>query len=124
MIIGIGTDIVEKVRVMNALLKNGFKQRVYTESEIAKGHRLNLSAANFWSGRWAVKEAFAKALGTGIGELCSLQDIEVKNRKNGAPYIEATGAAKKRMEELGVKNIWVSISHERDYVVAIVVLEG
>ena len=124
MIVGIGTDIVEKVRVMHALLKNGFKQRVYTEYEINKGNRMNLSAADFWSGRWAAKEAFGKALGTGIGESCSLQDVEVRSRKNGAPYIEASGAAKKRMEDIGAKHIWVTISHERDYVVATVVLEG
>lgn len=125
MIKGVGIDIVERARLCHALDSDGFKQRVYTPAEIEMGDtKKRLASVSFWAGRWAAKEALSKALGTGIGAQCSFQDIEVLSNEAGAPQMTVSGAAKKRMEEMGARKIMLSISHERSYAVAMVILEG
>lgn len=125
MIKGIGIDIVERARLCHALDSEGFKQRVYTTAEIELGEtKKRLAAASFWAGRWAAKEALSKALGTGIGAHCSFHDIEILSDNNGAPVMTVSGAAAQQMERLGANKIHLSISHERSYAVATVILEG
>ena len=121
MIKGIGVDIAQVHRIAKALETTGFRERFCTSSEIAGGDG---KPAAFWAGRWAAKEAFSKALGCGIGADCSFQDIEVVNDDAGAPGLEVGGAAAKRLAAMKVAKIWVSISHERDFAVATVILEG
>ena len=123
MIIGIGTDIVELARLKTAIARNGeaFLRRVYTTAELdAAKTRLE-----YLAGRWAVKEAAAKALGCGIGSGCAFTDIEVSNAPSGAPAVTCKASAAKRMEEVYRDLRWhVSISHERTYAVATVIIEG
>ena len=121
-IIGLGTDIVEMQRIADVLSERGetFKKRLLTEAEN------NLPSKRdeviFCAGRWAAKEACSKALGCGIGKQCSFTDIEILNALSGQPEITLKGAALARFEQLGGKTICLSISHERHYAVATVII--
>ncbi|WP_047981042.1 holo-ACP synthase [Ornithinibacillus contaminans] len=117
MIKGIGIDIIELERIEKSLENKRFVERILTERERERFLTISSHARKieFVAGRFAAKEAFAKAMGTGIGKL-SFQDIEIGNDENGAPFI--TVALDEAM------NIFVSITHSREYAVAQVVLEG
>lgn len=123
MIVGIGSDIIDIRRIRQVLERQGdrFVRRILTESEYgvftARG-----SPASYVATRFAVKEAAVKALGTGIGKV-SFQDVEVSNSDQGAPALVFHGAARQLGEQLEVSTHHVSISDERNYAVALVVLE-
>ncbi len=125
MIYGIGTDIVEirRIREILAKHKESFLARVFTKSELKEGE-LRKNSAAFFAGRWAAKEAFSKALGTGIGEKCSWTDIEISNKKQGNPVCHISGDAQKTAEEMGIVKIHISISHEQEYACSTVILES
>ena len=97
MTIGLGTDIVEIVRIKKAVEKGGeaFLEKVYTPQEISSYAKRNKSGYSYLAGRWAAKEAFSKALGCGIGENCSLSEIDISETPSGAPALELSGNAKK-----------------------------
>lgn len=118
MIAGIGTDIIDIRRIKKAIEKPHFLQRIYTEEEIlqTKG-RIESLAGNF-----AVKEAVAKALGTGFYGFWP-KDIEVLRGKSGAPYIKLYGNALNKMKEEKITHFFVSISHEKEYAIAYVIAE-
>lgn len=123
MIIGIGIDIVETARLKAAVERNGdaFLQRVYTAAELAEAKK----RIEYLCGRWAAKEAAAKALGCGIGGECSFADIEIYDAASGAPMLKCNAPAAKRMAEKFRDLRWhVSISHEHAYAVAMVILES
>ena len=123
MIIGIGTDIVEIARIKAAIERNGedFLRRVYTAAELDEaGERIERL-----SGRWAAKEAAAKALGCGIGGGCAFTDVEISDAPSGAPTLRCQAPAALRLKERCRNLRWhVSISHERAYAVATVIIEG
>jgi len=124
MIYGIGTDIVEIKRIAQMLDKHGaaFIQRVFTATEIEQAERRK-DSAQFYAGRWAAKEALSKALGSGIGEQCSWQDIAIINLSTGAPELKLT---EKVLLLAGLKStdsIHLSISHEQHYACATVIIE-
>lgn len=125
MTIGLGTDIVEISRIKKAVEKSGetFLNKVYTTQEISAYSKRNTSGYSYLAGRWAAKEALAKALGCGIGENCSLTDIDISSTPSGSPALTLSGNAKKYADHLGVNNILVSVSHEANYAVATVLLE-
>jgi holo-[acyl-carrier protein] synthase len=125
MIIGLGTDIIETSRIEKLIERRGVAalERIFTSAEIEKSKTRGKAISQFRSGRWAVKEAMAKALGCGMGEKCSWQEIEVMNLDTGAPTIALSGTTKATADALGVKQIHVSISHEKHYASAVVVLE-
>ncbi|MEN2769215.1 holo-ACP synthase [Ornithinibacillus xuwenensis] len=116
MIKGIGIDIIELKRIQKSMENERFVNRILTEKEKESYIQLDNRArkVEFLAGRFAAKEAFAKAMGTGIGKL-SFQDISVLNNRLGAPFIDITVTEK--------MNIFVSISHSREYAVAQVVIE-
>lgn len=119
MIIGIGTDIIEISRVKKACEKQRFKEKCYTENEIVCiGSRTESLAGNF-----AVKEAVSKALGTGFRGFC-LRDVECLRDELGKPYVVLHGGALERFENIGGKNILVSISHSKSDAIAFVIIEG
>ena len=123
MIIGIGTDIVELARLKAAIARGGkaFLERVYTPAELAEAR----DRLEYLGGRWAAKEAAAKALGCGIGAGCSFTDIEVANDASGAPTITCSAPAAVRLAERHRNLCWhISISHEHAYAVATVLVEG
>lgn len=116
MILGIGIDLVELKRIEQAVIKNErFIARILTKSEQQVYNKLPTfkRQTEFLAGRFATKEAFAKAAGTGIGKL-SFQDIEILTKDTGAPFINASGYKKEQ--------ILVSISHSKEYAVAQVIL--
>ena len=124
MIYGVGTDIVSIERIQEILNKNrdGFINRVLTEHERALFANKSDSAA-FCAKRFAAKEAFSKALGTGIGRVVSFQDLTVRKNENGKPYFEAIGNLKSFMDNLGISKTHVSLSDEKDYAIAFAILE-
>ena len=121
MICGIGTDIVETDRIAR-LLESGqqqaFLNRIFTPAEQSAAPGKGKTA--YYAGRWAAKEAIAKALHCGIGENCSWLDVEILNNSNGAPVVTLTGAAQKRADGAVCH---LSISHEKHYACATAVLE-
>ena len=125
MIKGIGTDIVKVSRIGDMMARHStrFLGRVFTPQEILQASNCKPEKLYF-AARWAAKEAFSKALGTGIGEKCAWLDINVVSDPNGRPSLEISGTALETARKKGVENIQVSISHEDNYAIAFVVLEG
>ncbi len=118
-IIGIGTDIVECVRIARMIDQHGdlFLRRVYTAREI-RYCQARRRATEHFAGRWAAKEAILKCLGTGWQKGIAWTDLEVRNDKNGAPSVYLCGEARDRALSLRIGNILVSISHCREYATA------
>lgn len=113
----IGVDIIELSRIADSIDRFGerFLQRVYTAQELAYCNgRIDSLAA-----RWAAKEAVAKALGTGIGEV-SFQEIELVNLPSGQPTIRLHDNAKTLADSLGLSGFAVSLSHSTEYAIAFV----
>lgn len=119
MIYGVGCDLVTISRISKC--KDNFKKRYFSENEqrlfAQKGEDAKTIAANF-----AAKEAFAKALGTGIRGF-SLCEVEVLRDGLGKPYINLLGKAKEIIGDGKTKNIFVSLSHEGDLALAYVIIE-
>lgn len=119
MIIGIGTDIIEISRVIKACEKQTFVDKNYTKAEQELIlERNSRSASNF-----AVKEAVSKVFGTGFRKF-GTKDIEVLRDELGKPYVNLYGGAKELAKTLRIKNIHVTISDTKEYVVAFAVGEG
>jgi holo-[acyl-carrier protein] synthase len=116
-VLSVGVDIVEIERIAAVLERHGsrFLQRIYTEREVAycRGRVAELAA------RFAAKEAASKALGTGMRGI-RWRDIEVLPDGRGKPLLYLHGAALARAQELGLREFAVSLSHSRDFAVAVV----
>ncbi|MFI3257070.1 MAG: holo-ACP synthase [Spirochaetales bacterium] len=122
MIVGCGIDIVNIHRFSTSAQNIRFLKRFFHPDEI---RYICLSAQNATQStavRFAAKEAFGKALGTGLYPL-TLKEICVKQNKNGKPTLHVYGTTKKKLEENGVNYIHLSLSHEKDYAIAQVILE-
>ncbi len=119
MIVGLGTDIVEIVRIGRMIERHGelFLNRVYTPDEIRYCQKRRESFQHY-AGRWAAKEAVMKTLGTGMARGVSWQDIEVCTLKSGQPTLNIRGGARDFAEKLGVDEILITISHCRAYATA------
>ena len=122
-----GIDAVHIPRISAQLVKRGtaFIDKCYTEGEkeYALSHKAEGRRAEIFAGRFAAKEAVAKALGTGImAEGIAMTDIEITADAKGAPLLTLHGKAKEKAQELGVTSSSVSITHEKDYAAAICVL--
>jgi holo-[acyl-carrier protein] synthase len=122
MIIGIGTDIVEIARIEKLIANPRFLERVFSPAEI-EAIKSHAHPAQWAAGRFAAKEAAAKALRTGIAG-CPPDCVETLPGENGAPGITLHGKALSAMDSLGVSKLHVSISHEKEYAVATVVAES
>ncbi len=125
MITGIGTDIVEIKRIQEAISKNGerFAQRILSPKELEQ-YSQNKFPERFLAKRFAAKEAFAKAMGTGIRNGLNMCDIEVTNSDLGKPLINYIGTHESVLSILNPEtNFHLSISDEKDYAVAFVVIE-
>ncbi|MGE4564486.1 MAG: holo-ACP synthase [Victivallaceae bacterium] len=124
MIIGIGTDLAEidRFRKLISRFNTSFTDRVFTSAEQQEAAMRN-DPATYYAGRWAAKEALAKALGCGIGGSCALLEVEVCNQPTGQPRIELRDNALNTLRRLGGKHIHLSVSHEANYAVATVVIE-
>jgi holo-[acyl-carrier protein] synthase len=123
MIAGVGVDMVSIARIADIVgseRRQRFSERVLTPGERktweSKGHEPAWLAK-----RWAAKEAVAKALKTGIGQVLSFQDIEIVNLPGGAPSVEMSHRARTLLDELGIQSLELSLSDEREYALAFAV---
>lgn len=125
MILGLGTDIVSIERLDRMVEEYGerFLYRVFTRREVETAE-LRATLSERLGTRFAAKEACMKALGTGWRGGVQFTDIEVRKHPSGMPELVLTDAAKERANELGVERILVSLSHESEMAMAVVILEG
>ena len=123
-IFGIGTDIIQVDRIKKNLKKIRFFNRIFSKKEIAKCKKIS-NSSNCFAKRFAAKEAFSKALGTGISRGINFNEILILNKKSGKPYISLIGQTKKIFSSK-VKNkktkIALSVSDEKKYAVAFVTI--
>ncbi len=124
MIIGIGIDIVAIDRFQRVWesYRERFLHRIYTfREQVLAQNRSN--ALLYFAALFAAKEAASKALGTGMRGV-GWREIEIRHEPSGKPFLVFHGRAKRRFHELGAQKSHVSLSHEKDYAVAMVLLEG
>jgi len=124
-VLGLGTDIIECLRIAKMIEKHGelFLQRVYTEHEV--GYCSSRKAANqHYAGRWAAKEAVLKAMGTGWSRGIRWRDIKVKVELGGKPHVHIHGTAREICDELGITDMLISISHCRSHATATAIAVG
>ncbi len=126
MIIGTGIDLSSLERIGNVLERSGerFLERILTDKEKMQMPRQGRRRTEWTAGRFAAKEAAAKALGTGIAEGIRMKDIEVLTSPGGGPRIILHGQAEARALAMGASRIHVSISHEKETACAVVILEN
>ena len=116
MIIGVGVDLVDLERFEKAISGTpALVERLFAESEREASTRT-------LAGRFAAKEAIAKALGTGIGHGVSFQDMQISNDEKGAPQVHLSGGAAAVMHSRGGRRVLLSLADERDYAVAYAIL--
>lgn len=124
MIIGIGTDIFEIKRMKKRIEKEpSFLQGFFTEKEISYCDKFKFKEQNY-AARFAAKEAFMKALGTGYNDGISFKEIEISNTISGKPEITLAGKTLEIAKKYGVSNIYVSLSHSKKYALAFVILSS
>lgn len=123
MIRGIGTDIIEIERIRQALAKERFVARVYTEKEREYCTGRGVQAAASFAARFAGKEAVLKAFGTGLRG-GTLLDVEIVPDALGAPRVQLHGYFAELARQRGIKEVWLSLSHTEQYAVAQCVMEG
>ena len=124
-ILGIGTDIVEVSRIKSLIKTKSFLRRVFTKNEILNSKKTNFKA-NYFSKRFAAKEALVKALGTGFRKGINFKDIYINNDKLGKPYIKFDNRVKKLIiSRFKIKNfsIYLSLSDEKKYSIAFVIIQ-
>jgi holo-[acyl-carrier protein] synthase len=124
MVYGIGVDIITIERFKKALERWGDRlcKRVFTPQELSTCQN-KAQPGRHLALRFAAKEAFLKALGIGMFQGVAWNEIEITNDSLGRPHMSVRGAAEKLCREKGIKEIFVSISHEAEYGVAHVLLE-
>ena len=123
MIFGIGTDIAEVTRIKEAIDKYGdkFLNRIFTKTEQEYCEIFKENKYLHYAARFALKEAFSKAIGTGITEGFKFKEIGIKNEDNGKPVAILEGYL---LEKWGNYTTHVSLSHTKEYAVAMVVVEN
>ncbi|MGN6122874.1 MAG: holo-ACP synthase [Sphingomonas oligoaromativorans] len=130
MIVGIGSDLCNIERIQNSLDRFGerFIQRCFTEREQAKAERRVLTRAATYAKRFAAKEAFSKAVGTGFKQGVFLRDIGVVNLPSGAPTLALTGGAKARLDALipagHAASVHLTMTDDHPWAQAFVIIEA
>lgn len=123
MIIGIGMDMVDIDRIRKSVENPRFVARVYTDGEAAYCAGTTPSEAAF-AARFAAKEAFLKALGCGLADGISWQDVEVLRSESGRPSLQVTGRAGEIMKQLGATRCHLTMTHTDAIAAATVILES
>ena len=123
-IIGNGVDIIENSRIKSAIKNQNFIKKIFSDYEILMQNK-RLDKVNFFAKRFAAKEAFLKAIGTGLSSGISFKDITIKNNKKGKPKM----IVNKKIKEIIYKkfkikrfNIFLSLSDEKKYSIAFVII--
>ena len=125
-ILGIGVDIIDNRRIKQSIKSNKFKSRIYSFKELKLSKKTKNKVA-FFSKRFAAKEAFSKALGTGFSSNLNFKDIEITNDKKGMPkYVENKKILKILQKKYKIKkfNFFLSISDEKNYSTAFVIIQS
>lgn len=119
MIVGLGTDIVEIVRIGHMIERYGehFLRRIYTDEEIRYCHRRR-EYVQHYAGRWAAKEAVMKVLGSGLAQAVRWKDIEILSRPSGQPEVVLHGPVRDLAQSREIDRVILSISHCRAYATA------
>lgn len=123
MILGLGLDLVSISRIQKNIDRFGahFLERILTDAELAA---LPLGReATFVAGRFAAKEAAVKAIGTGFSQGVTWHDLEILPQVSGQPHLHFRGEALRHSLSMGVRRVSISISHERELAVSVVILE-
>ena len=121
MIVGIGNDIIEIERIEKAILKEGFKNKVYTERELENIEKRG-NRTETYAGIFSAKEAISKAIGTGVREF-SLVDLEILNDDLGKPYVVVSEKLDKILKNKKESyQIEISISHSKKYATALAII--
>jgi holo-[acyl-carrier protein] synthase len=124
MIVSIGVDIVEVYRIRETLERTPrFTERVFTQTERDYCEAKGVSSAQSFAARFAAKEAFLKALGTGWRGKITWHDIEIINDELGVPSFNLSGESLELMQKLGANKVHLSLSHTSEHAVAQVILE-
>ena len=124
MIVGTGIDIVEINRIKHSIIKysDRFKNKVFTQKEIDYCHS-QADPAKHFAARFSVKEAVLKCFGTGMTGGILWKDVEVENKKSGQPTLNLYGKGKELFNQLKIKHIHISITHDKIYAVAHAIAE-
>ena len=124
-IIGTGVDIVENLRIKNSLKNKNFVTRIFSSIEILHSKKIK-DKTSYYSKRFAAKEAFAKSIGTGFRDNLNFKDISVVNNKAGKPSFVINDKIKKIIKKkfkISSFNFFLSISDEKKYSIAFVILQ-
>ncbi len=125
-IFGIGVDIIDNIRIKKLIKNKSFIKRIYSPSEIKKSFK-NKNRTNFFSKRFAAKEALAKAFGTGFRKGINFKDINIENDLIGKPYFVKNRKIDnftKKIFKIKKYDIFLSISDEKKFSIAFVILYG
>ena len=123
--VGIGVDIVDNKRFKNLVKDKKFINRTFSKNEISNSKKIS-NKINFYSKRFAAKESFAKALGTGFRNGLNFKDVEVLNNDLGKPYYLKNIKIKqfiKKIKKIDNFELFLSISDEKDYSVAFTIIQ-
>ena len=124
-ILGIGVDIIQNKRLKNLIFNKKFLSRTFSKNEIKISKKIS-SKTNYFSKRFAAKEAFAKSIGTGFRDNLNFKDIVIINDKLGKPSFVVTDKIKKIVKKqfkILSFNFFLSISDEKKYSIAYVILQ-
>ncbi len=130
MIIGLGSDLCNIERIQSSLDRFGerFTNRVFTDTERAKAERRPFTSAGTYAKRFAAKEAFSKAVGTGFKRGVHMKDIGVVNLASGQPTLALTGGAKERLDAMTppghAVHIHLTMTDDHPFAMAVVVIEA
>jgi holo-[acyl-carrier protein] synthase len=124
-ILGTGVDIVETSRIQDSVAKFGdrFLNRCFWPDEVAYCQGMKFPALHL-AARFAAKEAISKAFGTGIGKQLGWKDMEVRKRDSGEPYLVLHGRGEELAQARGVTEVFISLSHCKEYAAAQAVIVG
>jgi len=124
-ILGIGVDIIQNKRLKNLIFSKTFLSRTFSKNEIKISKKIS-SKTNYFSKRFAAKEAFAKSIGTGFRENLNFKDIEILNDKKGKPFYfksKKIDTIVKKKFKIKNYNLFLSISDEKDYSIAFTIIQ-
>jgi holo-[acyl-carrier protein] synthase len=123
MILGVGIDVVHVERIRRWSSIEGLYDRFFHHEELASALPRGEVGILSLAARFAAKEAFGKAIGSGLRHF-ALREIAVLNDSSGRPFMVLTGRAEEAFKELGGRRIAMSLSHEKDNALAVVIIEG
>ena len=124
-ILGIGVDIIQNKRIKNLIFNKTFLSRTFSKNELIISKKVS-SKTNYFSKRFAAKEAFAKSIGTGFRDNLNFKDIEILNDKKGKPFYfksKKIDTIVKKKFKIKNYNLFLSISDEKDYSIAFTIIQ-